>query len=430
MNKANFVNVLFFIIIPLSLIVFTGCTPKMKDFPELQEKAASPAEKDRISAVEKIGKIKDADPNTVLPALYEVLGSDISANVRYAAVKSLTRLGFAEANDALIRALKEDKDPGVRAAAATGVYTLSKSANVLIAACQTDSSPHVRAACVLYLGRIGGSKAADEVKYRLKEDRASEVRAQAASALGEMKDLSSFALLKETAFKDDSAKVRNASVVAIGALPGKDSMQFLVQCLKMPNLQDSAVTAIQRHDRGGESTEAITSLLEIANASPRKVDERLVDIFLTSKDQRVKPYFRRYILHPRAKSEHIRIIIHSMRKAGDTSMVPQLISDFRSTSKSSVQINLAMALALYGDPRATDPLLCALQNRAKYSRNVPKHFVRALEVLNDPKALQYLCSMCCEESDRDLRRAACRASRSVVRNNWRSKLPDCPCWHK
>lgn len=413
----------------LIVLLLASCAPTMKDLPKLQEKAQSLDEKSRISAIESIGKIKDAE-STVLPILYNALGSDTSPAVREHAAKSLMNLGFGEASTALVAALKKDSDPAVRRASAEALYSLSgnEAIDVLVDCSGKDNSASVRAVCVKFIGKIGGPKASAEVRKRLKDDPAPEVRAQAATALGEMKVEQSYELLKEAALKDQAKVVREAAVIAIGNIPGKDSMQFLCGALKMANLQDAAITSIHVNRRGGESQEAITQLLNIAGSSS-KPDQRILNIFLTSRDARVKPYFRRVILYEYASSDSIEAIASNLRKAGDTSMVPQLINDLRSEQKFPVQVNLCRALGHFRDPRAVPQLLTMLRNRSQYHNCLPKHLVWALEVIRDPRAFQYLCEMCCNEADKDLRYDACMASSEIWRSH-RDKVRECPCWNK
>lgn len=425
---------LFLIVLMFSLVFMIGCAPTMKDFGKLKNSTTSHDEKQRFKAVKKMGKIKKADPIIVVPTLSNILKSDKSTKVRIQAARSLTQLGFLESKKALIDSLQSDENSEVREMCAKGICTLfGKTAqNEIIQCVQKDKAGTVRASCVKCLGKMNSNEAKTTVQNSLQNDEDSLVRIAAASALGQMKDKSTLGLLINAAKNDSVVKVKETAVVAIGAIPGQESINFLVKALKDSVLMDSAVTAINNNKRGNESPEVVNILVHYIEQTPSAMDDRICNIFLQSGSPQIKQTFRKYYNLSSASNGIIEKSVKKMRRSGDTSLVSYLLKDLKNSNDFSVQVNLVRALAYFQDRSATPTLLNMLRNRSRYHSCLPKHLMWALGGggLNDPRAYDYLCSMCCNESDKDLRRDACVASSDIYQNNYKVKLSECPCWNK
>jgi HEAT repeat protein len=111
------------------------------DVPTLLKSLKSSDAKKRTSAAEElghIGSIRAADAKDAIPALYDVLKKDRSANVRKAAATALGKMDPdpKEAVPALTKVLKEDKSPAVRAAAAGALAMLGPDAKDALPALQ------------------------------------------------------------------------------------------------------------------------------------------------------------------------------------------------------------------------------------------------------------------------------------------------------
>ena len=425
---------LFLIFLMFSLVLMIGCAPTMKDFVKLQNSATSPDENQRFKAVEEMGKIKKADPIIVVPTLSNILKSDKSTKVRIEAARSLTQLGFLESKEALIDSLQSDESSEVRVMCAEGVCTLlgNTAQNEMIQCVQKDKAGTVRASCVKCLGKMNSNEANTTVQNSLQNDEDSLVRMAAASALGQMKDKSTLGLLINAAENDSAVKVKEAAVVAIGAIPGQESMDFLVKALKDSALMDSAVTAINNNKRGNESPEVVNILVRYVDQTPSAMDDRICNILLQSGSPQIKQAFRKYYNLPNASDDIIEMSVKKMRRSGDTSLVSYLIKDLKRSNDFKVQVNLIRALAYFQDRSATPILLNMLRNRSRYHSCIPKHLMWALGGggLNDPRAYNDLCNMCCNKSDKKLSRDACVASSDIYRSNYKVKLPECPCWNK
>jgi len=395
-------------IVVCCLFALAACAPGMKDLPKLQSKLSTADVKIRMKAVQKMGQITGATPE-VLPILYGVLKTDSNSGVRAVAAKSLQNLGFTEAQTPLQVALKDDKSPEVRSAAAESLYGLA-GFNALESLTQgtSDLNAEVRAVCVKYVGEIGGERASKTIRGKLKNDTSPIVRTQAVSALGQMKDVQGFELVKDAIINDTSLSVKKAAVVAIGNYSGEDSMNVLCTALKDTVLQDAAIESIHENNRSADSKEAITLLMAAFDADPEKIkDDRIIDIFIQCNDMRVKPYYRKYILYPWSDRDKFEGIVKMLKRNGDTTMVPQLISDLRGVRKSSRIINIVTALGHFQDRRATPVLLSMIRNRSQYKSHVPSHLFWALDVIGDPSSAGYLCHLCCKDTDKDTRRDAC-----------------------
>ncbi len=418
------------IIIFIGIFLFS-CAPSMKDMPKLQKQTQSSNEKERLSATEKIGEIKNATPE-VLTTLNHILKNDGSSSVRSEAAKSIGNLGFQQSHDPLSVSLKTDSNNTVRNSAVTALYTISgaNAINNFIEA-SNDENSKIRFLCVKYLGNIGGEKAASTIREKFQSDPSPEVRAQAVKSLGKMKDKTSYELIKKSIKTDSSESVRVEAVKAIGNYPGADSMKILCEALENSATQKAAIDAIYEHKRADESKKAISILMKNADEDSSFLnDSKIVHIFIDSGDNRVKPYFRQYITYEYCDRDNIRLIATTLKDRGDTSLVPALCRDLDLTNESATIINLCTALGSFDDNRATSSLLSKLQNRSNYSNCVPTHIIHALEAIKDPKAANYLCQMCCNEKDKKDRQDACQASSAIVLGNPFAKLPKCPCWNK
>lgn len=407
-----------------------SCAPGMSDLPKLQEKSLSPDEETRIAAVNDIGRITDATP-AVLPILFSALKSDASSRVRAQAAESLKVLRFAESAGPLMDSLKNDGEPIVRKASLDAYYgiTGADSYDVILAALK-DDSPIVRSGGASILSKFGNDRTGKVLRELLKTDPSSEVRLTVATCLGDLQDKDAFDVLKRAALTDGSSEVRIAATVSIGAIPGEASENFLVDALKNKELQDAAITSMQKNNLGNDSAKAISNLLDITKSSSN-VDSRIVDIFLKSEDARVNPYLYRAIVDKQSDRDLIDPIVKRYKQKNDYSFVPKLISDLQDTQSTSEIAHICQALGRFRDPQATPVLLAELQanleNRSKHKSNAcaPRHYMWALGEIGDLRAWDYLCKVHCKDHDKDNRQEAGEALNQIYINS--PKKPSDPC---
>jgi HEAT repeat protein len=426
--KAEFV-IRYWILPAVFVILSVACAPTMKDIPKLQEKISSPDEATRITAVRDLGCMKNATMD-VLPILYRTLKTDTSEKVRVQSVESLKKLGFVDSIEPLRTALKSDAAPTVRKASAEALHSLQGSlAYDQLAEAVNDESSFVRATCVRLIGEIGGAKALEVISQRLRSDPSPEVRSQAATSLGVMKDQKSFPDLKKSAMKDESSEVRTAAVIAIGSIPGNESLAFLQEALISKDMQDSAITALQKNQLGANSPEIMTSLLRIAKASS-SLDSRILDIFLNSNDPRAKPYLYQAIIDTNVSRDTIDVIVKRLRENNDFTFVPRLINDMESTRDLEKTVRICQALGGFRDPRATPALMSCLRSSLNNLRSeslLSTHYIWALDAIGDLNAWDYLCELHCQDPDKDIRYKAGEALFHIYNVNLQHKTPASPC---
>lgn len=419
-------------IVCIMAFIVISCAPGMSDLPKLQEKSLSPNEETRIAAVKDIGRITDATP-AVLPILFSALKSDASSKVRAQASESLKILRFPESVGPLMDSLKNDDEPAVRKASLEAYYGIigADSYNVILDALK-DDSPIVRSGGAFILGKIGGDGACKVLRELLKTDPSSEVRLTAATCLGGLQDKDAFDVLKRAALTDGNSEVRIAATVSIGAIPGSASENFLIDTLKNKELQDAAITSLQKNNLGSNSSKAILNLLDIAKSSP-KVDSRFVDIFLKSKDARVKPYLYRAIVDEWTDRDTIDAIVKRFKEENDYSIVPRLINDLKNNQSTSEISHICQALGRFRDPQATPVLLAELQsnleNRSKHKSDAcaPKHYMWALGEIGDLRAWNYLCEVHCKNPHKDNRYEAGEALFHLYNNSPQKPSDPCNC---
>ena len=131
------------------------------------------------------GALDHVDDPRVLPALVEALDDD-SARVRASAARSLGVIRDDRAYSPLVRATQDDC-VSVRESALSALGTLgdSRAFNLLIKALD-DSEPGIRGAAISGLAELDDPRAAKPLERVLREDEYSELRHQAASALGKI----------------------------------------------------------------------------------------------------------------------------------------------------------------------------------------------------------------------------------------------------
>ena len=115
-----------------------------------------------------------------------------------------------------------------------------------IAAAAADDSPAVRAAAVTALGRLGAARARAAVEERL-ADGDVEVRIAAARALTAYGDAAAAGSLARLAGEDESAKVREEAIGALGDVAAPEAIVALVEIMEgdhHPALRTRAALAL------------------------------------------------------------------------------------------------------------------------------------------------------------------------------------------
>jgi len=115
----------------------------------------------------------------------------------------------------------------------------------LAASAQSDPFWAVRRGAIEALAKTGGASSAAVIR-KAAIDAHPSVRAAALVALGDLKDRSLLAFLKERFAKDGSDAVRAESLRAIGKLGDPSTVPFLEQCAAVPSYRNLIATAAKQ----------------------------------------------------------------------------------------------------------------------------------------------------------------------------------------
>ena len=306
--------------------------------------------------------------------------TDADPGVRAAAATLLGRMRYAmdPAHHPLLAAI-EDHEPTVRAAAAAALpwvvlaepphaphYTPS-----LLAAVQ-DGDAAVRSAAARALGqigRVGGREALRALARALASDPAPRVRAQAASALGELDDPATIDPLVDALTKDQDDTVCKAAAKAV-ARKGPAAVEALVAALRRTTPTHAAGVVKALAAVPGKSAVApLTALLGDKEPAVRATAARaLAYLRATSAAESLEPLLKDDSPEVRAAAAQ------ALGNLGLTTSVPSLIEALRD-EQTAVRAAAAQALGYIapgrygctpmppaGDPRAIEPLLAALKD--------------------------------------------------------------------
>jgi HEAT repeat protein len=187
----------------------------------------------RGTAVERA--VADADPDVRALAAGGLVGglgvnplgtlldaaNDRDANVRQAAVWSLGNISHSpRAADAIIRSMKDDPEPDVRAAAATALGNSGDPrAHDLLVAALGATDPAIRSTAIQMLGNMHDARAVPAL-IGLLADKDPRVRADAVASLGGIKDEHAAAPLMGL-IADEDPRVRMGAMDALGKITGR-----------------------------------------------------------------------------------------------------------------------------------------------------------------------------------------------------------------
>ena len=182
----------------------------------------------RAEALEAIANLKD---RRFLPEVLNAL-KDKSSRVKIAAIEAIRGMNIksAAAINGLIKLLK-DRNPDVKKAAifALEVLKVKRAKNYLQELLLKDRDESVRASAIFALTELG--IADEKVLIKCLKDRNSEVRFLAAHGLSSFKKGKNVEILLERLKIEESKKVRDGIIVAIGSLGMKESLDALLKIL-------------------------------------------------------------------------------------------------------------------------------------------------------------------------------------------------------
>ena len=204
--------------------------------------------------------------------LLDILQKHPEPQMRRAAALCMGRKGDARGLNPLGNALvqKPDTDEDVRAAAATALGDLLKPEAVepLSEALATDESSKVRGASAAALGSLGQSAAAGPLEQALAEDANEDVRESAADALGELLSPSSLPPLLEGRANDPSPGVRGACSGALSRF-SQAGLSDALEGASDPTVRSAAAQALGEQ---GDSS-AADNLIEALQDPEEQVRE-------------------------------------------------------------------------------------------------------------------------------------------------------------
>ena len=209
----------------------------------------SPDPADRMTAIDELLDYSRRAPvelQDVSAPLIEAMENDAAWEVRAKAADNLGDEGYRNTIDALVTALQEDAVEEVRIAAAMALAKLTgeKAVDALIGAVTNDESSQVRIAAIDGLAILGGSKALDEIISAL-SDSSAEVRAKAATTLGDEGYQNAIDALINILHEDEVDEVRAEAVNALAKLTGEKAVDALIEAL---NEDKSALVRVSAVD--------------------------------------------------------------------------------------------------------------------------------------------------------------------------------------
>jgi len=375
-------------------------------------------------------------------------------DVRISAIAALGQMGGAQALEALLLSLREDRDGLVRAYAAMSLGQIGgvPALEALVTALREDRDRMVRTYAAMSLGRTGEPQAVEALMATLKDkDEDEAVCRMAIGALGWIWDLPPLIRLS-----DRDATVRQEAAAALGRLGDKRAIEPLLAILRdrdegvrrgaisslgqiwdLPQLvrlgddeadiwQDAAADLGQLRD--GRAVEPLIAALQDSNAAVRWAaakalgylsDERAVQPLIEALDdenkyvrqgagealQRLAPLAMRHLIAALRDSNYW----FRRRKAAETlariGEPRSLIGALRHGDR-HVRRSAAEALVQRGDSQAVEPLIGALQDEDHYVR---RKAAEALGRIGDDRAVKPLIQVLRDDEDWYVRRAAVEA---------------------
>jgi HEAT repeat protein len=276
------------------------------------------------------------DPRVVKPLI--AMLRDVDANVRTNAVEALGRIADARAADPLIATLK-DKDNRVRAAAVESLGKIGDAKAVQpLAKLLNDDSWNVRMAAVQGLGKFKDASVIDAVVKCLK-DKDRDLRQAAALSIGMIGHPRAIPALVSI-MVDEQESVRNAAGMALRMIDAEWERSDLVK-MAIPGLQDAAKSPVYWVR---QSALAVLARLGLQDAgSAHKEPEQLTDA-----------------------SQARRLFAFDV-----------LVTALRDQDR-DLRHACADALGRFGDRRATNPLVSALDDPDEWVRTAAANSLQSM----------------------------------------------------
>ena len=194
----------------------------------------------RTAAAQSLGHVEEV---AAVPDLIQAL-TDSDAWVRYYAVRALGRIRSPESIDALACALREDKAPQVRIAAADALGSMGGRRVVTILAPFVDSEdPDLARAALLALGVVGYPDALGPILNALRSEDSLR-RLDAVRAIAARRDNKAADVLQWTAATDPSDGVAEAAIEALSKMATAESIAALLRLASDRRLREKAIAAI------------------------------------------------------------------------------------------------------------------------------------------------------------------------------------------
>jgi aminopeptidase N len=230
---------------------------------------------DRADAVLALGNVRNnAD---AVAALGEAARHDPFWGVRVEALRTLGKIGGADAEKQVLAAVNEEKTPWVRDAATRQLGSFkddSSLASKLADMSSNDPAYRVRGAALIALAQLKAPNAFDTLAAAVKSDSPDDILRDAAlSAFGLLEDDRSIPVLLEWSAAGKPFRSRQAAIGAIADLDKKDKAitQALISYLHEPYFDVRLATVLALGGRG--DTDAIGPLQEMLKNSELTVGE-------------------------------------------------------------------------------------------------------------------------------------------------------------
>jgi HEAT repeat protein len=133
--------------------------------------------------------------------------------------EALGRIGGPSATDALLTALADPRPTARWHVAMAALEGMGEPAVAPLVSMLEGQETHVHRNAALALGWIGSSSATEALVHALKRDRDATVRAQAAWALGEIGDPAARRTLERAQLRDPAVEVQTAAERALSRVP-------------------------------------------------------------------------------------------------------------------------------------------------------------------------------------------------------------------
>jgi aminopeptidase N len=230
---------------------------------------------DRAEAAATLATPGIRDNSAVIPALGEAAQHDPFWGVRSESLRTLGKIGGAEAEKRVLGVLNDEK-PWVREVAVQQLGMFKDDATLgpkLAGIAANDKAFHVRAAALRSLGQIKAANAFDVLTLAVKSDSPDDMLREAGlEGLGNLGDDRAVPLLLEWAGPGKPLESRGAAISAVASLDkkNKEITQALISYLKEPYF-DVKLTALFSLGRRGDP-DAIAPLEEWLNSGDLPID--------------------------------------------------------------------------------------------------------------------------------------------------------------